>query len=87
MTDDDTKGCPPSLRDTDHDVSALIRLALWARKEGFLIGDVSIGSLKLRIRDLRIEDMEGLKEDLHKPESLWKQAGMDEGPIDDGTIG
>jgi hypothetical protein len=69
------------------EVDELIRLALWARKEGFLIGDVTLGSLKLRIRDLRIEDMEGLKEDLRKPESIWKQAGMDDDLPGDGTVG
>jgi hypothetical protein len=87
MIDDDMKGCPPSLRESDHDVTALIRLAEWARNNGFLIGDVTIGSLSLKIRDLRIEDHEGLKPNKAQ-QSIWAEHGFDEPlPDGDGTVG
>lgn len=69
------------------DVDALMRLALWARQHGFFIGDVTIGSLTLKIRDLRILAQEGLKGDLYQPTNVWQDAGLEDGaPAPDGTV-
>jgi len=70
------------------DVDSLIRLALWARNNRFLIADVTIGSLKLKIRDLQIDQLEEMKRAYSEPASIWEDAGM-EGPLPsgDGTVG
>jgi hypothetical protein len=72
---------------TRTDVDELFRLAEWARNNGFLIGDITIGSLSLKIRDLRIEDHEGLKPNKAQ-QSIWAEHGFDEPlPDGDGTVG
>ncbi len=74
--------------DPKAEVDELIRLATWARSNGYRIGAVKIGSLSLQIADLRIDDHEGLKPDQHQPRGIWADAGMADGPLPtDGTIG
>lgn len=85
--DEPIKGCPPSLRESDHDVAAFIRLAEYARKQGFRIDHIELGSLKLRMFDLRLDSLEGLKPDA-KQRSIWAEHGLDDDkPIPEGTAG
>jgi len=77
----------PATSSTSADVNSLIALAMFARDNGFLIDHVEVGSVKLRIRDLRIDRLEGLKPELSQQRDPWEEAGVEGGLPSDGTVG
>jgi hypothetical protein len=72
---------------TAEDLKALQDLAMWCRKEGFRLGDVRLGSITVRLRDMRQEEVEPLREAAKDP-TIWEQHGLDENGVpNDGTAG
>ncbi len=72
------------------DVDEFIRLVSFCRVNGYRIGSVHLGGLRLEMEDLRLDALENLKPREYQPrgpEAMWQDAGMDGPPPDDGTVG
>lgn len=70
-------------------VDELMRLAAWARREGFCLGPiVEIGELKLQFADLRQPRVEGNSRGAEAPDGgIYATYGLEDGDVTPGTAG
>jgi hypothetical protein len=71
---------------TKDDMDQAIRLMEYARKNGYAIDHVEVGTVKLRMFDTRLEASEGLKQEPTRYRDIFEEHGV-EGPAPDGTVG
>jgi hypothetical protein len=85
MSNDTAPPPPPPAPPTD--VDEFIRLVQFCRLNGYRLGTVQLGALRLEFEDMRLDALEGLKPRDYLPrEDMWQAAGMDAPPVD-GTVG